>query len=153
MVATRPDLAYVVGVVSRYMLIPGKKHWEPIKNIFRYLRGTEDVQLTFGSTNPTKVDGYTDFDYAGNPHNRKLTSGYIFTYGGAAISRRSKLPECVNLSTTEAEYIAASEAAKEAIWLHLSVDLSTNAKLTIYHKPSIATYRAQYTSFKTQYIT
>ena len=48
MVVTRPDLAYVVGVVSRYMSNPRQKHWEVVKHIFRYLRGTEDTQLTFG---------------------------------------------------------------------------------------------------------
>ena len=126
MVATRPDLAYAVGVVSRYMSNPGKKHWEAVKHILRYLKGTLDAQLTFGSTTSTDVEGYTDSDYAGNADNRKSTSGYIFTYGGGAISWRSKLQECTTLSTTEAEYIAASEAAKEAIWLHrLSADFGT----------------------------
>ena len=110
MVATRPDLAYVVGVVSRYMSNPGKKHWEAVKHILRYLKGTTDAQLTFGLTTSAEVEGYTDSDYAGNTDNRKSTSGYIFTYGGGAISWRSKLQECTALSTTEAEYIAAKEA-------------------------------------------
>ena len=122
MVATRPDLAHAVGTVNRYMSNPGKKHWEAIKHILRYLKGTTDAQLTFGLTTLAEVEGYTDSDYAGNTDNRKSTSGYIFTYGGGAISWRSKLQECTALSTTEAEYIAA----KEAIWLHqLSVDFGT----------------------------
>ena len=62
MVATRPDLAYVVGVVSRYMSNPGRKHWEAVKHILRYLRGTTDARLTFGSKNSTEVEGYTDSD-------------------------------------------------------------------------------------------
>ena len=107
-------------VVSRYMSNPGWKHWEAIKHILRYLRGTKDARLTFGSNNSTEVEGYTDSDYAGNTDNRKSTSGYVFTYGGGAISSRSKLQECTTMSTTEAEFIAASEAAseatKEAIW-------------------------------------
>ena len=90
MVATRPDLAYVVGVVSRYMSNPGRKHWEAVKHILRYLRGTKDARLTFGSNNSTKVEGYTDSDYAGNTDNRKSTSGYVFTYGGGAILWRLK---------------------------------------------------------------
>ena len=115
MVATRPDLAYVVGVVSRYMSNPGRKHWEAVKHILRYLRGTKDARLTFGSNNSTEVEGYTDSDYAGNTDNRKSTSGYVFTYGGGAISWRSKLQECTALSTTEAEYIATSDATKEVV--------------------------------------
>ena len=51
MVATQPDLAHVVGVVSRYMSNPGRKHWEAVKHIQRYLGGTKDARLTFGSNN------------------------------------------------------------------------------------------------------
>ena len=105
MVVTRPDLAYVVGVVSRYMSNPGRKHWEAVKHIFRYLRGTKDAHLNLRSTNSTEVEGHTNSDYARNLDNRKLTLGCIFTYGGGAISWRSKLQECMTLSTTKAEYI------------------------------------------------
>ena len=118
MVATRPDLAHAVGVVSRYMSNPGRNHWEAIKHNLRYLKGAKDARLTFGSNNSTGVEGYTDSDYARNMDNQKSTSGYVFTYGGGAISWRSKLQECTSLNTTKAEYIAASNAMKEAIWLH-----------------------------------
>ena len=78
--------------------------------------------MTFGSNNSTIVEGYIDSDYSGNTNNRNSTLGYVFTYGNDAISWRSKLQECTTMSTTEAEFIAASEAAseatKEAIWLH-----------------------------------
>ena len=69
--------------------------------------------MTFGSNNSIEVEGYTDSDYAGNTDNRKSTSGYVFTYGGGAISWRSKLQECTTLFTVEAEYIATLDAAKE----------------------------------------
>ena len=140
MVATRPDLAYVVGVVSRYMSNPRRKHWEAVTHILRCLRGTKDAWLPFGSNNLTEVKGYTDSDYAENVDNQKSTSGYVFTYGGGALSWRSKLQECTSLNTTKAEYIAASNAMKEAIWLHwLLVDFSTKRQLnhlvpTIYCK-------------------
>ena len=72
-----------------------------------------------------EVEGYNDSDYTGNTDNQKSTSEYVFTYGGGAISWRSKLQECTTLSTTEAEYIAASDVAKEAVWLHcLSANFS-----------------------------
>ena len=113
MVATRVDLAYAVWVVSRYMSNPGQKHWEAVKHILKYLRGTKDSRLTFGSNNSTQVEGYTNSDYVGNTDNQKSTSGYVFTYGGVAISWRSKIQECTTLFTVEAEYIATLDAAKE----------------------------------------
>ena len=94
MVVTRPDLAYVVGVVSLYMSNTGQKHWEVVKHILRYLGGTKDAWLTFGLNNSTEVEGYTNSDYAGNMDNQKSTSGYVFSYGGGAISWSSKLQEC-----------------------------------------------------------
>ena len=81
--------------------------------------------MTFGSNNSIEVEGYTDSDYAGNTDNRKSTSGYVFTYGGGAISWRSKLQEHMAMSTTEAKYIATSNAAKEVVWPHrLSANFS-----------------------------
>ena len=100
MATTQPDLALAVMVVNWYMSHPRRKHWEAIKNIFGYLWGTKDVQLTFGSAKLTKVEGYTNSDYAKNTDNLKSTSGYVFTYGGGAISWRSKLEECTTLSAT-----------------------------------------------------
>ena len=82
------------------------------------LWGTKDLQLNFGLNNPTDVKGYTNFDYASNPENWKSMSGYVFTYGGGAISWRSKLQDYTTLSTSEPEYIVGSKVAKEAIWLH-----------------------------------
>ena len=115
MVVTRHDVAHDVGVINKYMSNQGQNHWEAVKHIFRYLRGAKYVQLTYGLANPTAVKGCTNSDYAGNPNNQKSISGYIFTYGGGAISWRSKLQERTALSTKEAEYIVSSEAAKEAI--------------------------------------
>ena len=130
MVATRPDLAYVVGVVTRYMSNLGRKHWEAVKHVLRYLRRTKDARQTFGSNNSIEVDGYINSDYSWNTDSRKSTSRYVFTYGSGAISWRSKLQECKALSTIEAEYIATSDASKEAVWLHrLSVAFSVKRRL------------------------
>ncbi|GJY26434.1 putative RNA-directed DNA polymerase [Tanacetum coccineum] len=116
MVCTRPDLAHAVGVVSRFLSNPGKKHWEAVKWIFRYLRGTSKLGITFGNGKPMLV-GYTDSDLAGNKDNMKSTSGYLMTFAGGAVSWQSRLQKCVALSTTEAEYVAATEAFKELLWL------------------------------------
>ena len=84
--------------------------------IIRYLRGSSDECLCFGASNPI-LKGYTNSDMAGDLDNRKSTTGYFFTFSGGAISWQSKLQKCVALSTTKAEYIAATETGKEMIWL------------------------------------
>ena len=116
MVCTRPDIAYAVGVVSRFMKNPGKAHWEAVKWILRYLKGTSTSCLCFGNGDPV-LQGYTDADYAGDKDHRKSTSGYLMTYAGGAVSWQSRLQKCVSTSTTEAEYIAAVDAGKEVLWM------------------------------------
>ncbi|KAH9687275.1 hypothetical protein KPL70_014703 [Citrus sinensis] len=116
MICTRPDIAQAVGVVSRYMANPGGEPWIAVKRILRYIRGTSDVALCYGGSEFT-VKGYVDSDFAGDLDKRKSTTGYVFTFAGAAVSWVSKLQTVVALSTTEAEYMAATQACKEAIWI------------------------------------
>ncbi|KAG9444911.1 hypothetical protein H6P81_016251 [Aristolochia fimbriata] len=116
MVSTRSDIAHAVGVVSRFMKNPGKEHWEAVKWIFRYLKGTSDYCLCFGG-NDIDVKGFVDSDHAGDRDNGRSTSGYVFTVGGTAVSWVSKLQKVVALSSTETEYVAATGANKEYIWL------------------------------------
>nr|GFD40383.1 putative pleckstrin (PH) domain, reverse transcriptase, RNA-dependent DNA polymerase [Tanacetum cinerariifolium] len=78
---------------SRFLSNPGKKHWEAVKWIFRYLRGTSKLGITFGNGKPTLV-GYTDSDLAGNMDNMKSTSGYLMTFVGGAVSWQSRLQKC-----------------------------------------------------------
>jgi hypothetical protein len=118
MVCTRPDIAHAVGVVSRYMKNPGKEHWEAVKYILRYLRGTANHALCFGGSE-TVLQGYVDSDMAVDKDSRRSTTRYVFiTIGGTTISWISKLQKVVSLSTIEAEYVAAIEACKEIIRLH-----------------------------------
>ena len=116
MVCTRPYIAHVVGVVSRFMVNPGKDNWEVVKWIFRYLRGSSKLCLTFGGFKPV-LKGYIDVDWVGDLDGRKSTLRYLFTFVGGVVSWQSRLQKCVALSTTEAEYIAANEAGKEMLWL------------------------------------
>jgi hypothetical protein len=116
MVCTRPDIAHAVGVVSRFLSDPGREHWNAVKWIMRYLRGTSKLCLSFGSGKPMLV-GYTDSDMAGDVDTRKSTSGYLITFSGGAVSWQSRLQKCIALSTTEAELIAATEACKELLWM------------------------------------
>ena len=87
-----------------------------MKWIFRYLISTSKVCLSFGGSKPS-LEGYTDFDMVGDLNCRKSTSRYLFTFVGGAISWQSKLQKCVSLSTTKAEYIAATETRKEMLWM------------------------------------
>ena len=85
MVCTRPDIAYAVGVTSRFLANPGKEHWAAVKWIFRYLRGSSKVCLSFGG-GPPVLTGYTDADMARDIDTRKSTSGYVLTFAGGAVS-------------------------------------------------------------------
>jgi ATP-binding cassette subfamily B (MDR/TAP) protein 1 len=116
MVCSRLDLAHALSVVSRFIANPGKKHWRVVQWIFRYLRGTSNTCLQFEKSRDGLV-GYVDSDYAGDLNNRRSLTGYVFTIGGCGVSWKASLQATVALSTTEAEYMAISEACKEAIWL------------------------------------
>lgn len=118
MVCTRPDLAHAVSTVSKYMANPGREHWKAVKWIFRYLRGTADHGIMFArQCGQSSVVGYVDADYAGGLDDRRSTTGYVFTLAGGPICWRSMVQPLVALSTTESEYMAVTEAAKEALWL------------------------------------
>ena len=121
MVCTRLDIAHVVGVVSRFMSRPGKQHWEAVKWILRYLKGSSDTCLCFTGAS-LKLQGYVDADFAGDTDSRKSTTEFVFTLGGTTISWASNLQKIVTLSTIEAEYVAATEAGKEMILLHGYLD-------------------------------
>src|SRR6187200_353775 len=116
MVCTRPDIAQAVGVISRFMSNPGKDHWEGVKWLLRYLKGTSDVCLVYRKKEAV-LEGFTDANLGGCEDSGKSTTGFVFTIGGTSISWMSRLQKSVALSTTEAEYMAIAEAAKELVWL------------------------------------
>jgi hypothetical protein len=90
MICSRPDLSYAMSLVSRYMTNPGKEHWNVVKWIFRYLRGTSNVCLQFGRTRKRLV-GYVDSDFTADLDRRRSLTGYVFTVGGCAVSWRACL--------------------------------------------------------------
>ncbi|XP_024006146.1 uncharacterized protein LOC112082836 [Eutrema salsugineum] len=117
MIGSRPDLAYAVGVLSRFMSKPGQEHWADVKWVLIYLRGASKVNLTFVKGSSFSVEGYCDSDYATDLDRRRSVTGYVFKVWGNTVCWRSNLQSVVALSTTEAEYMALSSAVKEAIWL------------------------------------
>src|SRR5258707_5349346 len=112
---TRPDIAFATSTLAQFLENPGRDHWEAVKRIFRYLKGTRNVSLVYGGKDED-LQGGTDADGASQEHRRAI-SGYIFMVDGGAVSWSSKKQELVTLSTTEAEYVAMTHAAKEALWL------------------------------------
>ncbi|GJZ80925.1 retrovirus-related pol polyprotein from transposon TNT 1-94 [Tanacetum coccineum] len=116
MVCTRPDIAHAVGVVSRFMSNPGREHWEAVKWLLRYLKGTSKATLCF-SRKEVVLEGFFYSDYGGCLDSGKSTTGYVFTVGGTSVSWMSRIQKCVAMSTTEAEYMAIAEAGKELVWL------------------------------------
>ena len=117
MTATRPDLMYVVSLVSRFMESPTEVHHQAVKKILRYLKGTVNYGLFYKKSEINVLVGFSDSDYAGDLDDRKSTSGYVFLLSGAAVSWSSKKQPVVTLSTTEAEFIAAAACACQGIWL------------------------------------
>ena len=111
------DLAYTVGILSQYSAMPGKSHVHALYRAFRYLRATAHHTLVFHGNGSGEVIGFVDADWAANINDRRSISGYVFMLSDGAISWSSKKQGSTALSSTEAEYIAAAHAAKEAIWL------------------------------------
>ncbi|XP_030970829.1 secreted RxLR effector protein 161-like [Quercus lobata] len=116
MLCTRPDICFAVGMVSRYQSNPGPVHWQAVKRIFRYLRGTLDLIVCYQGGD-LRLRGYSDVDWASDRDERKSTTGYAFLLSCAAISWCSKKQSCIALSTMDSEYVVCSAAAQEAVWL------------------------------------
>ena len=114
LVLTRPDLAYVLSLVSRYMATPGKEHWNAVKWILRYLKGTLGLGLQYGRSGGINdgLYGYVDSDFAGVNNRRRSLTGYMFMLNGCLINWKTSVQHIVALSTTETEYNAATEAVK-----------------------------------------
>ncbi|XP_042051274.1 secreted RxLR effector protein 161-like [Salvia splendens] len=120
MLCTRPDLAQAISVTSRFMADHGRQHWVALKWMLRYLKGASKFGLVYKAESDHQggaLAGFCDSDYASNRDNRRSQTGYVFNLFGTAVSWKSGLQHVVALSTTEAEYIAITEAAKEAKWL------------------------------------
>ena len=105
MVCTRPDLAHVVSVVSKFLSNPGRMHWDVVKWIFRYLTTDHDIMFSKQQSN-SSIRGYVDADYAGDLDDRRSTTCYVFTLGGGPICWKSMIQSLVALSTIELENIA-----------------------------------------------
>jgi hypothetical protein len=145
LVKTRPDIAYAVGIVSRYMEDPRASHWATVKQILRYLAGTINYGCIYRKHSTTEADliGFSDSDLAGDVDDRKRTGGSIFLLGSSLVTWASQKQRVVTLSSCEAEYIASARGACQEIWHSqiLGVLLGIKAskvKLLIDNKSAIA---------------
>lgn len=114
--ATRPDIAQAVGVISKFCSCPNESHMTAAKRILRYLNGTSNLALKFQKSGES-LCGYADADWAGDQDDRRSTTGNLFMMADGPVSWLSKKQATVALSTSEAEYVAVSIASQEAIWL------------------------------------
>lgn len=115
-ITTRPDIAHAASLLSQYNDRFGKAHWTAAKRVLRYLKGSAQLGIVFGRQKGP-LTGFVDADWAGSVDDRRSFTGYTFVWNGGAIAWESKKQRTVALSSTESEYMALGEAAKEAIYL------------------------------------
>ncbi|RVW58138.1 Retrovirus-related Pol polyprotein from transposon TNT 1-94 [Vitis vinifera] len=116
-VCTHSNIAYIVGMLCRYLSNLGMDHWKKTKRVKRYLQRTKYYILTYRRSSHLEIVGYSNSDFAGCLNSRRSTSGYIFMLAGGAISWKSVKQTLIVSSTMEAKFIAYYEASKHGIWL------------------------------------
>ena len=114
---TRRDIAYTVGELGRFANCPGEEHVSAVKQLLHYLKGTKNWTMLFDGSKELTLVGFADSDWAGDIDTRRSTTGYVFQLCGGPVSSKSKRQKMVVISSTEAEYVAGSKAAQEAVYL------------------------------------
>ncbi|XP_037807715.1 secreted RxLR effector protein 161-like [Lucilia sericata] len=134
MLCVRPDICYHVSYLGRFQQNPSEEHWQSLKRVLRYLKGTVKKKLIYTASDDNILVGYADADWASDTTDRKSISGYIFKVYGCTVSWSSKKQQTVATSSSEAEYVALSSAVSEAIWLRgilQDLDILKNETITI----------------------
>ncbi|KAL0437728.1 UNVERIFIED_CONTAM: Retrovirus-related Pol polyprotein from transposon TNT 1-94 [Sesamum radiatum] len=113
---TRPEVAYALSVTSRYQVCAGEAYWGVVKSILKYLKRTKDMFFIYGG-GELILEGYSNASFQSDEDDAKSQSNFVFKLNGGVVAWKSSKTDTIVDSTTEAEYIAASEAAKEAVWM------------------------------------
>lgn len=131
---TRPDISFAVNDASRFNARHSNEHWQAVKRIFRYLRGTIEYRLQYTKGGSGKVHAFCDSDFASEPDKRRSCSAHVIKKANAAITWHSHRQEIVALSSTEAEYISLSDCVKQVLWHRKLINELENDqyKITIY---------------------
>lgn len=147
---TRPDLAYAAGLLCRFISKWDASIYNAAKHVLRYIRGTTDLSLTFDGHGTQRVIlGYADADWGGCLDTRRSTTGYVFkTYGGIVAWKSRRQPSTA-LSTTHAELLATTDAARQALWLRqllddLGLGLPAGTPVSLYNDNSGAVLLSQH---------
>eukprot|EP00961_Rhodomonas_salina_P128644 1733322-Rhodomonas_salina.1 len=117
---THCDLAFAYAELSKFVQCPGPVHLKAAERVLQYLRGTFEDWITYIDPGPSRQNllmGWVDSDYASDPDTRKSVTGYVLSLNNAPVSWKAKRQDCVTLSSTEAEYVAASMAGQEVVYL------------------------------------
>ena len=114
---TRPDIAFSINLLARYISAPTKRHWNKTKHVLRYLHRTCDMRLFYSKTLEPQFFNYANASYLLDPHKSRSQSGYIFTYGNNTISWRSVKQTMVATSFNYSKILAMHEASRECVWL------------------------------------
>ncbi|XP_070054489.1 secreted RxLR effector protein 161-like [Nicotiana tomentosiformis] len=109
---TRSNITFSVNVLARYSSTSIMRHWNGIKHILLYLKGTIDMSLFYGNNCSPDLVGYVDAEYLSYPHKARSQTGYVFTCGGTTISWRSIKQSIVATSSNHAEIITIHEASR-----------------------------------------
>ena len=109
---TRPNIAYIVGRLSRYTQSPNKDHWTVIRRVLKYLRGTISYGLCYSGF-PSVLEGFSDANWILDSDEMKSTSGYIFTLGGGVVSWKFAKQTCITRSNMETKFIALEKTSSE----------------------------------------
>jgi hypothetical protein len=113
--STRPDIAFPVAILSQFMRNPRRTHWEAVKDVIHYLKGTAELKLTLGGTS-AGLQAYVNADWASQPHRHSM-SGYTILMCGSPVAWSARKQSIIALSTAEAEYIALTAVAREVLYL------------------------------------
>ena len=127
---TMPQITYAVSKLGKFMANPGQVHYKALKRLLRFVicRADRGLQYPAVKTEKIKVHGYWDTSHADDLDTRRTTMGYVFYYGGCAISWSSKLNTYVTTSTNQSEYCGLAKAAKEAKYLATLMQFIGNEK-------------------------
>ena len=138
-VVSRPDVAAPVSMCARYLSAPTKAHLDAASRILRYLLSTVSLALVYSRTPSPSLSVYVDSSWGANRDTRRSRYGYAVFFGRALVSWRSKLHNCISLSTAETEYIGATGACKEMMWLrHLLAELGYPQPTTCFYEDNRA---------------